>query len=178
MCRPRDGARETAGRAAMACGYYALRCCGLPSLPAAWAKPMSAMYISAPGKLEILVEEEVSQRGDGVTGEYVRELGRQNQDRLHLRNVWEVRGRSRSRQLMQRASADWVRACMHVFDVSCRCAGQAGGLADSICKAGRHSGEGRTEREARRTSEGWPRRGERSESSIVTPKHGFRPSPE
>ena len=67
---------------------------------------MSAMYISAPGKLEILVEEEVSQRGDGVTGEYVRELGRQNQDRLHLRNVWEVRGRSRSRQLMQRASAD------------------------------------------------------------------------
>jgi len=48
---------------------------------------MSAMNISPPENLEIRVDEEVSQRGAGVTREYVREGVRQNQDRLHLRNL-------------------------------------------------------------------------------------------
>ncbi len=48
---------------------------------------MSTMNISLPESLKTFVDEQVSQRGYGTSSEYVRELIRRDQDRLHLRNV-------------------------------------------------------------------------------------------
>lgn len=47
---------------------------------------MSTMNISLPDALKSFVDEQVSQRGYGTSGEYVRELIRRDQDRLQLRN--------------------------------------------------------------------------------------------
>ena len=48
---------------------------------------MSTMNISLPDSLKAFVDEQVSQRGYGTSSEYVRELIRRDQDRLHLRNM-------------------------------------------------------------------------------------------
>ena len=49
--------------------------------------PMRTMNISLPGTLQSFVDEQVSQRGFGTSSEYVRELIRKDQDRLHLRGL-------------------------------------------------------------------------------------------
>ena len=48
---------------------------------------MGTMNISLPESLKSFVDEQVNQRGYGTSSEYVRELIRQDQDRLRLRNV-------------------------------------------------------------------------------------------
>ena len=48
---------------------------------------MSPMNISLPDTLKSFVDEQVSQRGYGTSSEYVRELIRKDQDRLHLRSL-------------------------------------------------------------------------------------------
>lgn len=48
---------------------------------------MSTMNISLPDSLKAFVDEQVSQRGYGTSSEYVRELIRRDQDRLHLRSL-------------------------------------------------------------------------------------------
>jgi antitoxin ParD1/3/4 len=48
---------------------------------------MSTMNISLPDTLKSFVDEQVSQRGYGTSSEYVRELIRKDQDRLHLRGL-------------------------------------------------------------------------------------------
>ena len=45
------------------------------------------MNISLPDTLKSFVDEQVSQRGYGTSSEYVRELIRRDQDRLHLREL-------------------------------------------------------------------------------------------
>ena len=48
---------------------------------------MSTMNISLPDALKSFVDEQVSQRGYGTSGEYVRELIRKEQDRTQLRGL-------------------------------------------------------------------------------------------
>ncbi|MCX7139507.1 MAG: type II toxin-antitoxin system ParD family antitoxin [Proteobacteria bacterium] len=48
---------------------------------------MSTMNISLPDSLKSFVDDQVSQRGYGTSSEYVRELIRKDQDRLHLRGL-------------------------------------------------------------------------------------------
>ena len=48
---------------------------------------MSTMNISLPDSLKDFVDEQVRQRGYGTSSEYVRELIRKDQDRLHLRGL-------------------------------------------------------------------------------------------
>jgi antitoxin ParD1/3/4 len=48
---------------------------------------MSTMNISLPDNLKSFVDQQVSQRGYGTSSEYVRELIRKDQDRLHLRGL-------------------------------------------------------------------------------------------
>ena len=45
------------------------------------------MNISLPDALKSFVDEQVTQRGYGTSSEYVRELIRRDQDRLHLRQL-------------------------------------------------------------------------------------------
>lgn len=45
------------------------------------------MNISLPDSLKSFVDDQVSQRGYGTSSEYVRELIRKDQDRLHLRGL-------------------------------------------------------------------------------------------
>ena len=48
---------------------------------------MSTMNISLPDALKSFVDDQVAARGYGTSSEYVRELLRKEQDRLHLRNI-------------------------------------------------------------------------------------------
>ena len=48
---------------------------------------MSTMNISLPDTLKSFVDEQVSQRGYGSSSEYVRELIRNDQERLRLRGL-------------------------------------------------------------------------------------------
>ena len=48
---------------------------------------VSAMNISLPESLKSFVDEQVSQRGYGTSSEYVRELIREDRDRLQLRGL-------------------------------------------------------------------------------------------
>lgn len=48
---------------------------------------MSTMNISLPDSLKSFVDEQVSKRGYGTMSEYVRELIRKDQERLHLREL-------------------------------------------------------------------------------------------
>jgi antitoxin ParD1/3/4 len=48
---------------------------------------MSTMNISLPEPLKQFVDEYVSKAGYGTSSEYVRELIRRDQDRLHLRSL-------------------------------------------------------------------------------------------
>lgn len=45
------------------------------------------MNISLPDSLKAFVDEQVIQRGYGTSSEYMRDLIRKDQDRLHLRGV-------------------------------------------------------------------------------------------
>ena len=45
------------------------------------------MNVSLPDSLRSFVDEQVSNRGFGTSSEYVRELIRKDQDRLHLRGL-------------------------------------------------------------------------------------------
>lgn len=45
------------------------------------------MNVSLPDSLKAFVDEQVTERGYGTSSEYVRELIRQDQDRLRLRNL-------------------------------------------------------------------------------------------
>jgi len=45
------------------------------------------MNVSLPDSLKSFVDEQVSQRGYGSSSEYVRELIRKDQERLHLRKL-------------------------------------------------------------------------------------------
>jgi len=46
---------------------------------------MSTMNISLPDSLKDFVDAQVAERGYGTSSEYVRELIRRDQDRMHLR---------------------------------------------------------------------------------------------
>ncbi len=48
---------------------------------------MTTMNISLPDSMKTFVDEQVQVRGYGTSSEYVRELIRRDQDRLHLRNL-------------------------------------------------------------------------------------------
>lgn len=48
---------------------------------------MSTMNISLPDSLKDFVDEQVNERGYGTSSEYVRELIRRDQDRLHVRGL-------------------------------------------------------------------------------------------
>lgn len=48
---------------------------------------MSTMNISLPESLKSFVDEQVNQGGYSTSSEYVRELIRKDQDRLHLRSL-------------------------------------------------------------------------------------------
>lgn len=48
---------------------------------------MSTMNISLPEALKAFVDEQVSSRGFGTGSEYIRELIRKDQERLHLRGL-------------------------------------------------------------------------------------------
>jgi len=48
---------------------------------------MSSMNISLPDSLKDFVDAQVAQRGYGTSSEYVRELIRRDQDRMHLREL-------------------------------------------------------------------------------------------
>jgi antitoxin ParD1/3/4 len=48
---------------------------------------MSTMNISLPEALKSFVDEQVNARGFGTSSEYVRELIRKDQERLHLRGL-------------------------------------------------------------------------------------------
>jgi antitoxin ParD1/3/4 len=48
---------------------------------------MGTMNISLPDALRVFVDEQVASRGFGTSSEYVRELIRKDQDRLHLREL-------------------------------------------------------------------------------------------
>jgi antitoxin ParD1/3/4 len=48
---------------------------------------MGTMNISLPDTLKSFVDEQVKQRGYGTSSEYIRELIRKDQDRLHLREL-------------------------------------------------------------------------------------------
>jgi len=48
---------------------------------------MSTMNISLPDTLKSFVDDQVKQRGYGTSSEYIRELIRNDQDRLHLREL-------------------------------------------------------------------------------------------
>jgi antitoxin ParD1/3/4 len=48
---------------------------------------MSTMNISLPENLKAFVDEQVGLRGYGTSSEYLRELIRRDQDRVHLRGL-------------------------------------------------------------------------------------------
>lgn len=48
---------------------------------------MTTMNISLPESLKSFVDEQVNTRGYGTSSEYVRELIRKDQERLHLRGL-------------------------------------------------------------------------------------------
>lgn len=57
---------------------------------------MSTMNISLPDALKSFVDEQVSGRGFGTSSEYVRELIRKDQERLHLRGLLLAGARSKA----------------------------------------------------------------------------------
>jgi antitoxin ParD1/3/4 len=67
---------------------------------------MGTMNISIPDSLKSFVDEQVASRGYGTSSEYVRELIRRDQDRMHLRELL----------LQGAASAPGVEATKAYFD--------------------------------------------------------------
>jgi antitoxin ParD1/3/4 len=48
---------------------------------------MSTMNVSLPQSLKSFVDQQVEQRGYGTSSEYIRELIRKDQDRMHFRQM-------------------------------------------------------------------------------------------
>lgn len=68
-------------------GRGTLRASGLPNFAiAAYARGMGTMNISLPDALKDFVDDQ-AKRGYGTSSEYVRELIRKDQERLHLREL-------------------------------------------------------------------------------------------
>jgi len=57
---------------------------------------MSTMNISLPDGLKAFIDEQVASRGFGTSSEYLRELIRKDQDRLHLRGLLLEGGSSKA----------------------------------------------------------------------------------
>ncbi len=55
---------------------------------------MTTMNVSLPDAMKSFVDEQVVSRGFGTSSEYVRELIRKEQDRLHLRSLLLAGGQS------------------------------------------------------------------------------------
>jgi antitoxin ParD1/3/4 len=55
---------------------------------------MTTMNVSLPDGLKTFVDEQVIHRGFGTSSEYVRELIRKEQERVHLRNLLLLGGNS------------------------------------------------------------------------------------
>lgn len=62
-------------------------CEDLPITTQALVRPMSTMNISLPETMKAFVDEQVTNRGDGTSSEYLRDLIRRDQDRQHLRGL-------------------------------------------------------------------------------------------
>jgi antitoxin ParD1/3/4 len=70
---------------------------------------MTTMNISLPDALKSFVDEQVSERGYGTSSEYVRELIRKDQDRIHLRGLLIAGAESDSTQAVSAAYFDGLR---------------------------------------------------------------------
>jgi antitoxin ParD1/3/4 len=70
---------------------------------------MTTMNISLPDTLKTFVDEQVNQRGYGTSSEYVRELIRKDQDRLHLRSLLLAGAESEPEQPATTAYFDGLR---------------------------------------------------------------------
>lgn len=70
---------------------------------------MATMNISLPESLKDFIDEQVSQRGFGTSSEYVRELVRKDQDRLHLRELLLAGARSNPTEPVEAAYFDGLR---------------------------------------------------------------------
>lgn len=70
---------------------------------------MSTMNISLPDTLKSFVDEQVSQRGYGTSSEYVRELIRNDHDRLQLRGLLLAGASTAPAEVADRAYFDDLR---------------------------------------------------------------------
>ena len=68
------------------------------------------MNISLPDTLKSFVDEQVSQRGYGTSSEYVRELIRKDQERLHLRGLLLAGAESAAGSIVDAAYFEGLRA--------------------------------------------------------------------
>jgi len=71
---------------------------------------MSTMNVSLPDAMKLFVDEQVAERGYGTSSEYVRELIRKDQQRLHLRGLILQGGRSAPAAVADEAYFDGLRA--------------------------------------------------------------------
>ena len=71
---------------------------------------MSTMNISLPEALKSFVDKQVSQGGYGTSSEYLRELIRRDQDRVHLRGLLLVGAQSEPGAPMNSAYFESLRA--------------------------------------------------------------------
>jgi antitoxin ParD1/3/4 len=70
---------------------------------------MTTMNISLPDSLKDFIDDQVNQRGYGTSSEYVRELIRKDQDRLHLRTLLLAGATSAQTKPVDRAYFDNLR---------------------------------------------------------------------
>ena len=75
-----------------------------------YAGDMSTMNISLPATLKAFVDAQVTERGYGTSSEYVRELIRRDQERLHLRGLLLAGAESREGPPADAAYFDGLRA--------------------------------------------------------------------
>ncbi len=74
------------------------------------------MNISLPDALKSFVDEQVNQRGYGTSSEYVRELIRKDQDRVHLRSLLMAGASSAPATPADDAYFEGLRARVHKAD--------------------------------------------------------------
>jgi antitoxin ParD1/3/4 len=79
---------------------------------------MSTMNISLPDSLKSFVDDQVAQRGYGTSGEYVRELIRKDQDRLHLRGLLVAGAESAAAAPADAADFDTLRDSVRTCSLS------------------------------------------------------------
>ncbi|AMY09108.1 Antitoxin ParD4 [Luteitalea pratensis] len=75
-----------------------------------YAHVMSTMNISLPEGLKDFVDQQVAERGYATSSEYVRELIRRDQDRLHLRGLLVAGAVSRPTRPVDAAYFERLRA--------------------------------------------------------------------